>query len=299
MGEEAWVADRISVVIAARNARRTLPEQLAALASQDYSGDVEVVVVDNGSTDGTGAVARSWAARLPGLRVVDAFAGRGFPYARNVGARAAAGSFLLFCDADDVVSEGWLSAMADAARSCVAVTGALNVESLNAPRVLAWNGGPRARAASASPSSLRAPLPFAPGCNCGVARWLFDELGGFDEAFAGGSDDKEFFWRLQLRGHSICSVPAAVVHYRHRVTLRSLAKQQYRYGISDARLYRKFRDQGMTWRPFWVAVKAWAKSILTLPLSLRNHTALGRWIRMTSRNAGRLVGSLRNRIVCL
>ncbi|MFA7097562.1 MAG: glycosyltransferase, partial [Gammaproteobacteria bacterium] len=63
---------KLSVIIPCLNAERTIGEQLAALAGQRWPERWEVIVADNGSTDGTLAVVRSFADRLPGLRVVDA-----------------------------------------------------------------------------------------------------------------------------------------------------------------------------------------------------------------------------------
>jgi cellulose synthase/poly-beta-1,6-N-acetylglucosamine synthase-like glycosyltransferase len=77
----------VSVVIPARNAAWCLTEQLRALAAQDFDGTWEVVVSDNGSTDGTVALVRDLAASFPvPLRVVDASRRPGPAHARNEGA---------------------------------------------------------------------------------------------------------------------------------------------------------------------------------------------------------------------
>src|SRR4051812_37521166 len=106
----------LSVVIAARDAESTLGEQLRALEAQEWDGTWEVLVVDNGSTDGTVDVVRRAATGWPALRLVPATNGVGPAYARNVGARAAAGRSLAFCDADDVVAPGWVVAVGAALR---------------------------------------------------------------------------------------------------------------------------------------------------------------------------------------
>jgi glycosyltransferase involved in cell wall biosynthesis len=82
------------------NAAGTLPELLESRAAQDYRGD-EVIMADNGSTDGSVAVSEGYRSRLPRLTVVDAFGSsrrrRGGAHARNVRARASAGSAPLPC----------------------------------------------------------------------------------------------------------------------------------------------------------------------------------------------------------
>src|SRR4051794_16576472 len=103
----------LTVVLPVRDAEAYLAEQLAALGRQTYTGEWEVVVVDNGCTDGTLAVVDAWRARLPDVRVVAA-PRRGLNRARNAGAAAARGELLAFCDADDVVCDGWLTALVDA-----------------------------------------------------------------------------------------------------------------------------------------------------------------------------------------
>ena len=123
------------------NAASTLPEQLDALVAQSYSGAWEVVLADNGSTDGADTLGLAWADRLPALSVIDVPATRGASYARNVGAREAKGDFLLFCDADDVATSGWVEAMAEAAVHADLAGGRLDDVELNSPTVR--NGGYR------------------------------------------------------------------------------------------------------------------------------------------------------------
>ncbi len=101
----------LSVVIPCLDAAATLPGQLAALAAQRYDAGWEVIVADNGSSDGSRAVVESFRDRLPRLGLADASDRRGRAHARNVGAAAAGGEALLFVDADDEVAPGYLAAM--------------------------------------------------------------------------------------------------------------------------------------------------------------------------------------------
>src|SRR5581483_7290203 len=75
-----------SVAIPAYNVETVIGEQLASLAAQDFRGEWEVLVSDNGSTDATVARVLEWCGRLPGLRLVDASQRRGRSPARNIGA---------------------------------------------------------------------------------------------------------------------------------------------------------------------------------------------------------------------
>jgi glycosyltransferase involved in cell wall biosynthesis len=150
----------VSVVIPARNARRTLGAQLEALRAQDYAGPWELVVADNGSTDGTADLASAWAHTLP-LRVVDASLRRGASFARNRGWRSALGDLMAFCDADDVVSSGWLSRLTEAAEEADLVGGPYEFRRLNAIQGQPWWDG------ASLPVGLNF-LPFMVGGNLAV-----------------------------------------------------------------------------------------------------------------------------------
>src|SRR5690242_19491312 len=97
---------RASVIIPAYNAVRTLPATLTALRAQTYPADrLEVIVVDDGSTDATAEVAAAGGARV--LRQANA----GPAAARNRGAAAASGDFVLFTDADCEPIPTWVERM--------------------------------------------------------------------------------------------------------------------------------------------------------------------------------------------
>lgn len=104
-----------SVVIPAYNADTTLRPQLDALRGQKSAPAFEVVIADNGSSDGTVAVALSFADTLR-IRVADASRVSGASHARNAGALVAKAPFLAFADADDIVDYHWLKTLAEAAR---------------------------------------------------------------------------------------------------------------------------------------------------------------------------------------
>jgi glycosyltransferase involved in cell wall biosynthesis len=94
---------RISVVIPAFNEEATIAECLSSLARQDYVGHVEVIVVDNASTDATADIARALGARVISEPV------RGVCHARQRGTAAATGDIVVSTDADTTFPPSWLS----------------------------------------------------------------------------------------------------------------------------------------------------------------------------------------------
>lgn len=227
----------VSVVIPAWNAAVTLSEQLEALSAQVTALDGEVIVADNGSTDGTAAVARRWADRIPRLRVVDAAARRGPAAARNIGAAAARGRLLVFCDADDVVASEWLALMISGLEEHDLVGGLLETRSLRRPGAVTVSWEPTAEIHLHYWTRFEA----TPSSNLGIRRVAFDALGGFDEALVTG-EDVDLCWRAQVAGFSFGRVPGAVVRSRPRVGLRAIYRQAFSYGKGHRQLRKKYAE---------------------------------------------------------
>jgi glycosyltransferase involved in cell wall biosynthesis len=105
----------LSVVVPAHDARAHLDATLASLR-RNASPPIEFVVVDDGSTDGTGEVVETAADRVPGLRLVRSPVNVGLASARNLGLDHARGRYVAFLDADDWLAPGYLPALLDVAR---------------------------------------------------------------------------------------------------------------------------------------------------------------------------------------
>ena len=281
-----------SVVMPVRNAARTVAQQLDALAMQDCAGAWELLVIDSGSTDGTVEAVAERLRTIPRSRLVHAatHTGNSASNARNVGAAAARGDLLAFCDADDVVSPGWLAALARRARHADIVACRLDLVTLNGARLRRWHEslrGPRAQ------PTLRF-LPRASTAGCAVWRDVFEAVDGFDESHP-GAEDIDFAWRAQRAGFRLGGADDAVVAYRYRSGLRAIARQQYQWGRADARLYRDFGAAGMSRATPGEAGRAWGQiiyGIAALPFSLEHR---GRWVVRTARRVGRLAGSIQDR----
>ena len=291
MGGASPEPELISVVIPVLDTAETLPAQLEALRRQTYGGKWEVIIADNGSTDGTPDLARTWADRIPELRVVDASDRKGQAHARNVGAAVARGDFIAFCDADDVATPGWLEAMAEAARSFDVVAGALDHDSLNDPLVRSWRS---AQPREEGPED-QVFLPWAESANLGARTLVFRELGGFNEDYPTG-EDVEFSWRAQLGSYRFRFARGAVVRYRHRTGFGPLVRQHYAFGVNSAKLYRDFRSRGMPKSPVHRALRVWGRVLIHLVVDLPSRERWGAWLRKAAYRWGRLRGSIRYRV---
>lgn len=280
----------MSVVIPVRNGASTLAAQLDALMqATPPTKTFEIIIADNGSTDCTAEIARSYAERLP-VRVVDAGGRPGINVARNEGVHAATGDRIILCDADDEVDAGWLTGMErcfDVGHELV--LGRIDYVRLNAPEVRAWRGADSAGAYLALDF-----LTSGHGANLGFTRALYESVGGFDEAFAGGGDDTDFCWRAQLAGFEPHVQNDLVVHYRLRPSLLAHWHQSVNYGAAEARLYRKFAADGLRRRsPETPLLDLWwllTRLPFSGPIGRR-----GAWLRRCGTEWGRIRGAVRSR----
>ena len=278
----------LSVVIPTRDASATLGDQLRALLAQEGLSDRwEIIVADNGSTDGTAELVRGFSGSSIPIRYADAGAEPGVNRVRNRGVAASRGRFIIICDADDIVEEGWLRSMWSALADDADVVG-------GALRMSAKAGRDVCEAPEFLP--YQAFLPSASGANCGFRRDVFDDLGGFDEAFRGGGDDKDFFWRAQLSGYKLQLQPSAIIRYTPRSSARGVFRQRFHYGAARPQLYAKFKESGMPRSSTRRALRIW----FGLPVHAYRIARGGR-ARYASAStlgfaAGRLVGSWRRKV---
>jgi glycosyltransferase involved in cell wall biosynthesis len=276
----------VSIVIPAYNAEKTIGATLAAIAAQGSDTDFEVIVADNGSTDGTRGIVESWRHRLR-VRVVDASARRRQAAARNIAAREACGDLLVFTDADDAIMPGWF----DAWRRLDPA-----VEFASGPVVWFAEGQePPSRVPSVA-SSLSTHMgfrPYALGTNFAVRRRVFEACGGFDESMP-SAEDVELSWRLQTRGVELVFVPEAMLAKRDRGGVRATIAQYYAYGLRDPVLYRRYRAAGVPRPRAAPTLRSYLGLLVRLPLLL-NRAQRVRWAHQVGRRVGRLVGSVRAR----
>ncbi len=236
---------KVSVVVCAYNAADTIDECLASLTALTYP-DVDLIVVNDGSKDSTGLIAR----RYPKARVIDIPNG-GLSAARNVGLAHATGDIVAYTDADVRVDPDWLTYLVQPILSGAYVgSGGPNV----VPPDDDWVAQCVARAPGGPTHVLLDDrvAEHVPGCNMAFRREALQSIGGFNPAYLRAGDDVDICWRLQARGLRIGFAPSALVWHHHRATVSAYWRQQVGYGEGetwlDAHHPEKFVRGQMLWR---------------------------------------------------
>lgn len=248
-----------SVIIACYNCADTLGSQLEALARQDYLDDFEVIVVDNRSTDALREVVDSYAEAFPSLRLVEAVERQGVAHAKNVGAKHASNELLLFCDADDVVGDGWMHALVSTLEESSVAVGPLERTALNSPSVVESRG-----AVAQGLVSRFSYLPHAFGGNFGIWKRIHDSVGGFDEELGTGQDT-EYFWRLQLNGYELKEASTAWIHNRLPDSFGGTYRQARRLSCGLILVHKRYRKHGLAFPSYFSIMKGSVRSLLSLP----------------------------------
>ncbi len=224
---------RYSVVVPVYNNPDDLRACLASLAALDFDRDrMEVIVVDNNSTDATPEVAAA-----SGARVIFEREHQSSYAARNRGIEAARGEFVAFTDSDCVVAPDWLSRI-EAVTIKHAEAGCFAGEILPYPpttlveRFSEEIGLLRQR----GPLSGWHFKPYAQTANAVYRKAVFERVGLFDPTIRSGGDALIAWRMLDETGWTLLPVPEAVVYHHHRTSVPELWKQFHRYG-----------DGKMTW----------------------------------------------------
>lgn len=205
----------ISFVVPVRNDRGRLEQLLDSIrASQAASGlQVQIVVVDNGSSDGSGEMAQAFGADV--LRIDQGRVG----HLRNLGAHRAQGELLALVDADHTIEPGWLAAALRTMDSpAVGAAGALCL----APPTATWvqRAYDRLRRRPAGRISVK----WLGSGNLLVRRSVFFEVGGFDTSLT-TCEDVDLCQRIRARGYDIVSDERLRnVHWGDPATLSALFK---------------------------------------------------------------------------
>jgi glycosyltransferase involved in cell wall biosynthesis len=230
----------ISVVVCAYNASATVEECLTHTGALDYPG-LEVLLVDDGSTDDTADIADRICAGDDRMRVIRA-EHQGLSGARNTGWQSASGDLVVYLDSDAYPTPEWPYYLA---------------LGLDGPEV-GGVGGPNLPPPGGSRASemvARAPggpvhvlisddrAEHIPGANMAFWRQVLDEVGGFDVTYTAAGDDVDVCWKVLDRGWEIGFHPAALVWHHRRGSTKAYLKQQRGYGRSESLVAKRHPDR--------------------------------------------------------
>lgn len=227
------MAGLVSVIIPTYNSAASLNRCLGALVAQKAPVPVEVVVVDDGSTDDTAAVCEGRA----GVRYVRQ-ENRGPAAARNLGVREARGEIVLFTDADCEPEPDWVAQM---------------VAPFSEEGVIGVKGAYRSRQRELVARLVQLEyedkyrhlarfryIDFIDTYAAGYRRGVFLACGGFDERYRTASvEDQELSFRLAEAGHKMVFNPRAVVWHTHVPTLAGYLRKKYKIGFWKSFLLRR------------------------------------------------------------
>jgi O-antigen biosynthesis protein len=226
---------KISVVVCSHNGGRTLRDCLEGLRATDYP-DFETIVVDDGSTDATPAIAQEYCCRL--VRTQN----RGLSSARNTGIEAARGEIVAFTDDDARPDPHWLRYLADAFRRGTEA-------GIGGPNIVPPSDGWVAQCVAASPGGPAHVLlsdqeaEHIPGCNMAFRKTALQAIDGFDPRFRAAGDDVDLCWRLTGRKLRLGFRAGAMVWHHRRGSIRAYWRQQIGYGRAEALLEGKWPER--------------------------------------------------------
>jgi glycosyltransferase involved in cell wall biosynthesis len=286
---------KLTVIIPCFNAADAIAHQLAALANQQCSQPWELIVADNGSTDESLEIVERYRDRLTNLSVVDSSDRRGAAHARNVAARAASGEALIFCDADDEVAPGWLSAMGDALSIHDFVACRVDFAKLN-PGWVQEIFRDHAQHHGLLKAWYPPYLAHAGAGTIGVKKSLHEAIGGFDESVR-VQEDTDYCFRLQLAGVNLHFVPAALLHIRCRRSLPGLFRQASIWAEYTVFLYKRYRplDSKDLWQR-WRAFMRQSKNLLYSSPQLHSKAGRAEWVWKFGWQLGLLKASIKYQV---
>ncbi len=224
------VASHLAVVVVNWNRRELLRECLESLTRQTVQ-DFELILVDNGSTDGSADMARAEFLATGRLRgqVVQNSRNEGFCRANNQGFAVSRSELVALLNNDAVAEPEWLERLAQAFAEPdvgMAASKVLVYESRHkidkVGHLIYWDGQNRGRGSGEIDRGQYdriEEVAWPDGCAAMYRRTLLDEVGGFDEDFFAYADDADLGLRGRLAGYRCLYMPRAVVYHRRGATL--------------------------------------------------------------------------------
>ena len=245
---------RATVAVLTFNEESNLPDLLGSLAGQTYPrSQFEILIIDNGSSDGTRDLVRRWMKKMDNLRLV-VEPEPGIAIARNRALHSADTDLIAFTDADVICPARWLQSLVEGfdrhrqAQPDLVAVGGGNIPVTRGGRFLTALGI-TLNSFWGSHGSVQGMLyqqdrqvPHIPTLNICYDRQRIIEAGGFDINFRMVSEDPELNHRLTTAGGKIVFLAGVEVEHKMRPTFRSWMKNVYLYGRGRTQIIKKHPD---------------------------------------------------------
>ena len=229
---------KVSVIVPAYNAQKTIGQCIDALLAQTYPREsYEVIVVDDGSTDGTTDVVKAYQVKYLYQR------NQGPATARNIGVREAQGEIILFTDSDCVPFNNWIEEMVEPFKNkeVVAVKGAYKTRQKSMTARFAQLEFEERFEMLKKAESIDMVDTYA----AGFRKDIFLLMGGFDPYFpVANNEDTELSYRMSKLGYKMVFNPDAIVyHLNHPSTIRRYSRLKFWRGYWRTVVYKRFPDK--------------------------------------------------------
>jgi GT2 family glycosyltransferase len=296
----------ISVILLNYNGEKMLAQSLPSVLQTDYD-PFEVIVVDNGSIDGSRDIVSKFQAIDKRVKLVRNSSNLGFCVANNIGASQAKGDYLLFLNNDITVEPNWLRELVKVVDGSSSIGAAQpKMLMMDEPTIIDSTGGYMTPYGTLHNRGLLNPdlETFAPqsdvlvatGAALLVRRDVFFKVGKFDPRFFIYNEELDLCWRIWLSGYSVVFVPAAVVYhalgwtnrglraynsfmfyYGHRNYINTLFKNLtlrhfFRYAIPYTMIFLGYTiHSSLRVRNAWYyVIRAWSWNLVNFPSTYAN-----------------------------
>ena len=231
-----------SIIVPSYNRKDEITELLASFKALTFPAErYELIIADDGSTDGTDALVKDFQKNCPFELQFYRQENKGPGAARNMGMLKAKGDFFIFIDSDCTVASNWLTAADKALHTEQAdafggpdsyredfpvLLKAINYSMTSFITTGGIRGHKKKRLGKYYPRSF----------NMGLSREIYDKIGGFGKLRHG--QDIEFSHRIIKSGAKVILAPDAVVYHKRRTSIRKFFRQVFNWGVARINLYK-------------------------------------------------------------
>jgi len=234
---------RYSIIVPTRDRPDALSACLGGLSGMNFNkSEFEVIIVNDGGLFNPESVVRPFRENLH-ITLLSQTSRGGPAMARNAGAAAAKGAFLIFTDDDCVPDQEWIAVLAGrlAVNPDAAYGGKVKTAPGASPAAVATQMM-IAYIASEAQQDTRQPVLLTSN-NLALSRKRFMTMGGFDASFPlAAGEDRDFCRRWIQKNQPLVYVPDAIVEHHHRQSLGAFLRQHFRYGRGAFRFHARYTD---------------------------------------------------------